>query len=133
MKALYIIHPGSLVRLVLAAAKKFLSAKFWRKVIYFEDVNDIYQYIPRDQISFSNSVTRYNSTKNPTTPIFGSPLAIVLQIDKREKEEVPKIVTDCIEYLQNYLNVEGLFRKSGENRAIKELMLSYDLRKFYIF
>jgi len=131
LKALFIIHPTTMVRFVLGVVRPFISAKFWRKLEYIEDIQKLYNYMGQDQIRIPNSVIRFNAKKFPPLPSFGSPLAAILAADGN-LQGIPKIVEDCIEYLSegDRLSLEGIFRKSGENTMIKQLMQAYDNREY---
>jgi hypothetical protein len=56
LKALYIVHPGFWVRTMTKLFKPFISQKFWQKLIYVEDIHDIYRFISKDQIKFPEVV-----------------------------------------------------------------------------
>lgn len=43
LKAAYIIHASTLVRMTLKLFKPFISSKFWKKLVYIDQVTDIYQ------------------------------------------------------------------------------------------
>eukprot|EP00012_Vannella_robusta_P000349 CAMPEP_0206187968 /NCGR_PEP_ID=MMETSP0166-20121206/3316_1 /ASSEMBLY_ACC=CAM_ASM_000260 /TAXON_ID=95228 /ORGANISM="Vannella robusta, Strain DIVA3 518/3/11/1/6" /LENGTH=418 /DNA_ID=CAMNT_0053603649 /DNA_START=249 /DNA_END=1501 /DNA_ORIENTATION=+ len=128
LKALFIIHATTVVRLVLRLVKPFISVKFWKKLTYIDDINDIYEYIDREQITFPNSVIRFNAKKFRPPPMFGSLLSTILE-SENNVNGIPHMVESSFAYLRNYLHVEGLFRVSGENALIKELVLSYNLRE----
>ena len=45
LKAAYIIHASTMVRVTLKLFKPFISNKFWKKLVYIDQVTDIYQVL----------------------------------------------------------------------------------------
>ena len=90
-----------------------------------EDINHVYRSIDRDQITFPNYVIRYNAKYSRPKPIFGTSLVSVLETE-RNPDGIPQVIQDCIEYLQDYMTVEGLFRQSGESAKIDRIAKAYN-------
>jgi len=100
LKAVYIIHASTIVRMTLKLFKPFLSSKFWKKLVYIEEVTDIYrvrlhpsphhhhhlappshsfyltvsQYIRPDQLTLPDEVLTYKR-ESRASPLFGINLA----------------------------------------------------------
>ncbi|XP_012268555.1 rho GTPase-activating protein 1 isoform X1 [Athalia rosae] len=140
LKALYLVHPTILIRFVWQLFKPIISAKFGRKMMYVNYLEDLARHINLDQLCIPQLVlqhdeqlmikNRKNLPVNPAptpiaTPIpttqFGASLQFIN--DNNGGEMIPPIVTQCIEFLDtpDALETEGLFRRSANVTVIKEL------------
>lgn len=81
LKTLYIIHPNRWIRGLLKLSRPFISAKFWKKVVSVDNIDDIYKTIDQTEIQFPNYVIRYNSKVNSRAPVFGASLSEILKIE----------------------------------------------------
>lgn len=125
MKSLYIVHPNFWIKMTVKLCRPFISSKFWKKLVYVEDISTVYRTIDRDQIEFPDFVIRHNSKVNNRPPVFGATLVQVLNIE-HSKTGVPEVVEKCVAYLYHYVDVEGIFRKSGGAAFIDELRKSFN-------
>jgi hypothetical protein len=50
LKQLYIVHPSWFVRAVFKFFSTFVSSKFWQKLHYVYEINDLFKFIQRDQV-----------------------------------------------------------------------------------
>jgi len=98
LKALYIIHPNFSIKLVFKVFKPFVSAKFWKKLVYIEDITTIYQFIERDQLLLDETVFIHNATIVKPKPVFGAPLHEVVA-HYPSLSGLPPIVEKSIEYV----------------------------------
>jgi len=128
LKSLFIIHPTFWIKTTFKLFKPFISSKFWSKLNYVEQANDIYRYIHRDQIQLPNVVHQYEIEKAKTEPIFGIPLAEVMKRPDHQQLEVPIVVEKCVKYLleKKAGNVQGIFRLSGSNVRVQQLRKEFD-------
>jgi len=125
LKTLYIVHPNRLLRATLILMRPFVSNKFWKKVVFIDDLSDIYKSIAPSQITIPNYVVRYNIQIHSRPPVFGATLADILMIE-HSNTGVPEVVTKCVSFLRDYMDVQGLFRQSGLSSHIAELKNAFD-------
>eukprot|EP01102_Stenamoeba_stenopodia_P010133 TRINITY_DN3020_c0_g1_i1.p1 TRINITY_DN3020_c0_g1~~TRINITY_DN3020_c0_g1_i1.p1 ORF type:complete len:726 (+),score=187.57 TRINITY_DN3020_c0_g1_i1:179-2356(+) len=126
LKALYIIHPNFSIKLVFKVFKPFVSAKFWKKLVYIEDLTAIFQYIERDQLMLPETVFMHNATIVKPKPMFGIPLHEVVA-HYPSVSGLPPVVEKSIEYvLKRATHVEGIFRMSGTQTLVDELKRAFD-------
>jgi len=105
--------------------KLFLSNIFKKKPKTKDDAPPIPKS-PRFHSSFLGNGSFLGSKTNEDEwkgKYFGAPLEAIL---KRDKAELPKLVTKIIERLEEEINTEGIFRQSGNNTRINELRKLYD-------
>ncbi|KAL6073521.1 Rho GTPase-activating protein 1 [Balamuthia mandrillaris] len=127
LKALYIVHPTWFVKATLKLCKPFISNKFWKKLVYIDNVTDIYQYIKPDQISFPDFVLSYRRRRGDfARPIFGVPLEEAV-IRTTTHSGLPVVCERAFQALDAAaLETEGLFRISGSNADINDLKKRFD-------
>jgi len=127
IKALYLVHPSLWTKTVFLVMKPLLSQKFWRKLIYIEKVEQIYEYIDPTQITFSRDVYLYEELRDKINiKVFGVALDTLLA-RKDQAMGIPSFVEQAITYLDNNsLEAEGLFRMSGDAVEMRELQQQID-------
>lgn len=113
------------MRATLTLLRPFVSNKFWKKVVYIENIEDIYKSIDRSQITFPNYVIRYNTKINSRPPTFGSSIQQVLKTE-HSKTNIPDVVQKSIAFLHKCYHVEGLFRHSGLVSHIDDLKQAFN-------
>jgi len=127
IKALYLVHPSLWTKTVFLVMKPLLSQKFWKKLIYIDTVDQIYQYVERSQITFSRDVYLYEELRDKINiKVFGMSLDTLLA-RKDQAIGIPSFVEQAITYLDNYgLEAEGLFRMSGDVTEMKIMQQQID-------
>lgn len=45
LKQLYIVKPSKWLKFILYCFRPFISAKFWKKLMYVDDINGVYKYL----------------------------------------------------------------------------------------
>lgn len=129
LKALYILHPTLSVRAVLKLFKPFISQKFWQKVIYLHEVNDVYKYIHRDQIKLPN-IAFQTKSKEQTKVVFGVSIEEVISRPDHVSLglEIPIVVHQTTRYLLDHkaASIEGIFRLSGNLQQVQNMKKQYD-------
>eukprot|EP01117_Protostelium_nocturnum_P012309 TRINITY_DN4530_c0_g1_i3.p1 TRINITY_DN4530_c0_g1~~TRINITY_DN4530_c0_g1_i3.p1 ORF type:complete len:485 (+),score=157.96 TRINITY_DN4530_c0_g1_i3:89-1543(+) len=128
LKSLYIIHPTLWVKGTLRFFKPFISSKFWQKLVYIEEVNDIYKYIRKDQLKLPDFVTQFSRSSKKFVPVFGASLEEVMNRADHENHQVPIVVEKSIQYLMNTNanTVQGIFRLSGSTQTVQQLRKDFD-------
>ncbi|XP_031771452.1 rho GTPase-activating protein 1 isoform X3 [Apis florea] len=140
LKALYLVHPTNFIRIVWQIFKPAISAKFGRKMMYVNYLEELAQYINLDQLIIPPQVIEHNEqlmlknkknlpTSPPqstvTTPVgttqFGASLTFIKE--NNNGDPIPPIVRQCIEFLDmpDALETEGIFRRSANVAVVKEL------------
>lgn len=93
MKALYVIHPTFWDKhTVKLYFKSLVSNKFWQKLHWIEQLNDLYQYVDPEEITLPEVVWKMK-------PIFGSPLEEVFARPDHSRNVVPSVVEVSVKYL----------------------------------
>jgi len=129
LSALYIVHPTFWVKCTLRLCRPFVSSKFWRKVTYVSHIEDLYKYVPKEQVFFPDAVLKFRERKRKCRPIFGMPLsAAIKQNLENEASGLPLIVEKALAFVNkpSVIIVEGIFRKSGKQSEVDELRKAFD-------
>eukprot|EP01027_Heterolobosea_sp_BB2_P016239 GEZU01023132.1.p1 GENE.GEZU01023132.1~~GEZU01023132.1.p1 ORF type:complete len:597 (-),score=205.12 GEZU01023132.1:12-1802(-) len=144
MKRLFIIHPTFWLKVIFRLFKPFVSGKFWKKVVYFDNVAKLFDYIDQSQISLPPDVLQYDimvnkktksaaeggsssSQKSATTSIFGVALEELMSRPSQSGQDVPYIVSKTVAWLEeNALDVEGIFRIPGSVNHINKYKELFD-------
>jgi len=128
LKALYIVHPSFWIKATFKFFRPFISNKFWQKLLYIEDINDIYKYIGRNSITLPKIVFDHLTGGNKKDAIFGTPLDEILGRPDHTDYEIPIVVDKCIKYFKEKEanNVQGIFRLSAGATMIQELKKAFD-------
>lgn len=128
LKALYVVHPTFWVKGLTKLFKPFVSAKFWQKLIYIEEINEIHRFISKDQIKFPEVVYKYVASKQKGDPIFGASIEEVLARPDHEDLQVPIVVAKCAKFLKESkpTDLQGIFRLSGQISEIQRLRKEFD-------
>ncbi|XP_012279356.1 rho GTPase-activating protein 1 [Orussus abietinus] len=140
LKALYLVHPTNFIKIVWQIFKPAISAKFGRKVMYVNYLEELAQYINLDQLIIPQQVIEHDeqlTAKNKKNSLASSPSSVVatpvgttqfgatLQFIKENNDgdPIPPIVRQCVEFLDtpDALETEGIFRRSANVTVIKEL------------
>ncbi|XP_001604462.2 rho GTPase-activating protein 1 [Nasonia vitripennis] len=140
LKALYLVHPTNFIRIVWQLFKPAISAKFGRKMMYVNYLDELAQYINLDQLIIPQQVIEHdeqlmlkNKKNLPTspppssiaTPVGTTQFGASLQFIKENNrgDPIPPIVRQCVEFLDtpDALETEGIFRRSANVAVVKEL------------
>ncbi|XP_066585803.1 rho GTPase-activating protein 1 isoform X1 [Prorops nasuta] len=140
LKALYLVHPTNFIRIVWKILKPAISAKFGKKMMYVNYLEELAQYVNLDQLIIPSQVLEHNeqlmiknrknlpSSPPPSsvaTPVSTTQFGTNLQFIKENNngDPIPPIVRQCIEFLDtpDALETEGLFRRSANVAVVKEL------------
>uniref|UniRef100_A0A7E4V4V0 Rho GTPase-activating protein 68F n=1 Tax=Panagrellus redivivus TaxID=6233 RepID=A0A7E4V4V0_PANRE len=141
LKALFLVHPSTLIRVIWNIFKPFISLKFERKVHYVNYLHELNSTIRIAQLNLPQviidhdlslvSASKHQSFFNrnagaesnqPLRPTqqFGAPLEFILE--QNPDYMIPPIVVALLEFLRNHgMEVEGIFRRSAEVNAIQRL------------
>jgi hypothetical protein len=144
LKALFLVHPSTFIRIVWNIFKPFISLKFERKVHYVNYLHELNTYIRIAQLNLpqviidhdmslvSTSKTFFGRTPPPLPPRPTQQFNVSLEfiLENHPDYMVPPLVVSLIEFLRNYgLEVEGIFRRSAELNAITRLQERINLGK----
>ncbi|XP_015609237.1 rho GTPase-activating protein 1 isoform X2 [Cephus cinctus] len=140
LKALYLVHPTNFIRIVWQIFKPAISAKFGRKMMYVNYLEELAQYINLDQLIIPLQVLEHDEQlmiKNKRcVPTSTAPTAVVTPIgttqfgaslqfikENNNNDPIPPIVRQCVEFLDtpDALETEGIFRRSANVAVVKEL------------
>lgn len=105
------MHPTFWIKTTFKLFRPFLSQKFWQKLVYINEINELYKYIHRDQISLPSIVYQYGVDKQKLEPIFGAPLVEVLERPDHVDADVPIIVSKSVKYLMDHKG-NSIFQKN---------------------
>ncbi|XP_068632603.1 rho GTPase-activating protein 1-like [Battus philenor] len=151
LKALYLVHPTNLIRIVWQMLRPAISVKFGHKIMYVNSLLELQRHINLEKISIPETVLQYDkkiSEKNskgtsskekqeqkdpkscrkdslspPVTQQFGVSLQFIRENNSEMVDSIPPVVRQCIEFLSHpdALETEGIFRRSANISEIKEL------------
>ncbi|XP_027622556.1 LOW QUALITY PROTEIN: rho GTPase-activating protein 8 [Tupaia chinensis] len=147
LKALYVVHPTSFVKVLWTIFKPLISHKFGKKVTYFNSLSELREHLPYDQLAVPPEVVRYQEqlrslhrgqplppakTPPPRPPLPTQQFGVSLQYlkDKNGGELIPPVLRFTVTYLrQKGLRTEGLFRRSASVQTIQEIQRLYNQGK----
>ncbi|PRP85319.1 RhoGAP domain-containing protein [Planoprotostelium fungivorum] len=129
LKSLYIIHAPMWIKGIMRMFKPFISAKFWQKLVYVEDVNTIYKYIHKDQLMLPDFVIHHQTGGKKVSKVFGVTLGEVMGRPDHDSHKIPIVVERSVQYLYRcHANtIQGIFRLSGSSQQIQALRKKFDL------
>nr|CAI5848506.1 unnamed protein product [Callosobruchus analis] len=138
LKALYLVHPTSFLKIVSQIFRPLISAKFGKKLNYINRLKELNELVPIEKLDIPEEVIEHDKKLGGEVPlptavdhIFEPTLptqqfGVTLQyIRDYYKSVLPPVVKQCVEYLDqpDALETEGLFRRSANAvkvRALKE-------------
>lgn len=140
IKALFVVHPSSTIKLIWATLAKVLSPKFSRKLFYITRLHDLAEYVHLDQIDIPKEVMEHDvqissqvknvaskapsvfyatPTEIPKTQQFGVSLSWMKE--NNDGECIPPVMSTSVKFLrENALEVEGIFRRSANMKTVKD-------------
>nr|XP_058164898.1 rho GTPase-activating protein 8 isoform X1 [Dasypus novemcinctus] len=147
LKALYIVHPTSFVKVLWNIFKPLISHKFGKKVTYLNSLSELREHLKSDQLLVPPEVVRYDEklqnllrgrppppakTPPPRPPLPTQQFGVSLQYlkDKNKGELIPPVLRFTVTYLREKgLRTEGLFRRSASAQAVREVQRLYNQGK----
>uniref|UniRef100_A0A7N9CD02 Rho GTPase activating protein 8 n=1 Tax=Macaca fascicularis TaxID=9541 RepID=A0A7N9CD02_MACFA len=147
LKALYVVHPTSFIKVLWNIFKPLISHKFGKKVTYFNYLSELHEHLKYDQLIIPPEVLRYDEklqslhegrmppptkTPPPRPPLPTQQFGVSLQYlkDKNQGELVPPVLRFTVTYLrQKGLRTEGLFRRSASVQTVREIQRLYNQGK----
>lgn len=142
IKALFVVHPSSTIKLIWATIAKIASPKFSRKLCYVTRLEDLAEYVHLDQIDVPVQVAEYDkqissqvrngSSKQPSGVFYATPdeipktqqfgVSLSWMRENNNGECIPPVVSTSVEFLrETALEVEGIFRRSGNIAIVKDI------------
>nr|CAB90248.1 hypothetical protein [Homo sapiens] len=147
LKALYVVHPTSFIKVLWNILKPLISHKFGKKVIYFNYLSELHEHLKYDQLVIPPEVLRYDEklqslhegrtppptkTPPPRPPLPTQQFGVSLQYlkDKNQGELIPPVLRFTVTYLREKgLRTEGLFRRSASVQTVREIQRLYNQGK----
>ncbi|XP_050431991.1 rho GTPase-activating protein 1 isoform X3 [Adelges cooleyi] len=143
LKALYLVHPTSFIKVVWQLFKAVISVKFGKKIMYVNHLQELKQFIDLDQLNIPLSVLEHDEQlmkklnkgrasqqieleeEEKPEPLATQQFGVSLQFIKANNngEIIPPLVRQCVEYLSqpDALETEGLFRRSTNITKVRDL------------
>ncbi|XP_067945590.1 rho GTPase-activating protein 8-like isoform X2 [Watersipora subatra] len=127
MKALYIVHPTTFIKVLWNILRPFLSAKFGKKIMYVNYLHELGSHVNLHQLNIPEAVKDHDvfllakhqpdihPTSIITAPLDTQQFGVSLEFIKHQNkgQVIPRVVTDCINYIETIgLETEGIFRRS---------------------
>ncbi|XP_036153869.1 rho GTPase-activating protein 8 isoform X2 [Myotis myotis] len=110
LKALYVVHPTSFIKVLWTVFKPLISHKFGKKVTYFNYLSELREHLRCDQLAIPPEVVRLR--------------------DKNQGELIPPVLRFTVTYLREKgLRTEGLFRRSASVQTVREVQRLYNQGK----
>lgn len=139
LKKLYVVHPTYFIRILWACVRKFTSEKFSKKLVYVSSVRELKSYL-NINIKLPENITEFDEKTNGgryaildknknlnekaiETAQFGVSLKFIIE-HSTCLYYIPPIVRTCVDHLSSsdeFLETEGIFRRSGNFSKINEL------------
>ncbi|XP_074026716.1 rho GTPase activating protein at 68F isoform X6 [Leptinotarsa decemlineata] len=137
LKALYLVHPTSFLKIVSQIFRPLISAKFGKKLNYIQKLKELDELIPIEKLDIPNEVKEHDKKLwgGCSTPQLSSDSPFELTSPKQQfgvtlqhirdnyDVTIPPIVKQCVDFLDtpDALETEGLFRRSANALKIKSL------------
>jgi Rho GTPase-activating protein 1 len=127
LKQLFIIQPTFFVKTVFGLFRPFISSKFWKKLVYIDDIKQqLSKYMNIQQLMLPDDVLqstlKRSGAKADEHQIFGVKLEEVMLHPLNKDKKVPFIVEKALLYVEQHgLQTEGIFRLSGNSNKIQEM------------
>ncbi|KLO09943.1 RhoGAP-domain-containing protein [Schizopora paradoxa] len=134
LKRLYIVHSSFFSKMLFSLAGAVISPKFFRKITYIDTLSALSDHVPLTQIDIPPAVykenlkheTEINTPSASHSRMFGIPLDELMGFDG-EKDGLPRVVRDCIQFLrESGLEEEGLFRRSPNSVLLRQVREAYN-------
>ncbi|XP_074247269.1 rho GTPase-activating protein 8 isoform X2 [Saimiri boliviensis] len=147
LKALYVVHPTSFIKVLWSLFKPLISHKFGKKVTYVNSLSELREHLKCEQLTVPPEVLRYDEklqrlhegrpppsakTPPPRPPLPTQQFGVSLQYlkDKNQGELIPPVLRFTVTYLREKgLRTEGLFRRSASVQTIREVQRLYNQGK----
>ncbi|XP_071465500.1 rho GTPase-activating protein 8 [Marmota flaviventris] len=147
LKALYVVHPTSFIKVLWKLFKPLISHKFGKKVTYCSSLRELREHLQCDQLPIPQEVLRYDEklrdlhrglpppdTKKPPPrpPLPTQQFGVSLQYlrDKNQGALIPPVLRLTVTYLREKgLRTEGLFRRSASAQTVRQVQRLYDQGK----
>lgn len=140
LKALYVVHPTSFIKVVYRIFSPILSYKFGQKMIYIRSLSELSQHVDIRQISIPGSVLEYdsklvisfsarNASPDIMRPIETSQFGVTLAFLKanNDGQVVPRALFQCVDHVrQSCMSVEHIFRRSVPVSMVTEVSALYN-------
>ncbi len=142
LKRLYIVHPTFWVRTSFKLFRPFLSAKFWRKLTYIDNVEELDKTIDRSEITLPRVALQHITAAQPAQRVMGVPLAEVCarqalngaaSSSERSGFQLPFFLEQSLLFLRGHAKTDGILRLSGSILEIKKLSAALDEGQFDVF
>lgn len=139
LKALYVVHPSSFIKVLWNLFRPLISHKFGRKVTYCSSLRELREHLQCDQLLIPPEVLRYDEKLRdlhrglpppptrkppPRPPLPTQQFGVSLQYlrDKNQGELIPPVLRLTVTYLREKgLRTEGLFRRSASAQAVRQV------------
>ncbi|XP_015378942.1 PREDICTED: rho GTPase-activating protein 1 [Diuraphis noxia] len=142
LKALYLVHPTGFIKVVWQLFRAVISAKFGRKIMYVNHLQELKLFMDLDQLIIPAPVLDHDEqlmkklnkrkvspveqeTEQKSEPLPTQQFGVSLQFIKanNDGEIIPPLVRKCVEYLSlpDALETEGLFRRSANINHLRDL------------
>jgi len=142
LKALYLVHPTSFIRIVWNLFKPFISAKFEQKLHYVNYLKELRQVVHMEQLQLPSAITEHDANlvkiaeakkvahsmsnlslaDQQPLPTFQFGVTLQFIMENHPGHEIPPVVDDLLAYLRaSALNVEGIFRRSANLTLLRDV------------
>ncbi|KAM5289170.1 rho GTPase-activating protein 8 [Ctenodactylus gundi] len=147
LKALYVVHPTSFLKVLWNIFKPLISHKFGKKVTYFSYLSELHEHLQCDQLPIPPEVLRHDEqlrslhrgqpppatkTPPPRPPLPTQQFGVSLQYlkEKNQGELIPPVLRLTVTYLREKgLHTEGLFRRSASAPTVRQVQRLLDQGK----
>ncbi|XP_010632647.1 rho GTPase-activating protein 8 [Fukomys damarensis] len=149
LKALYVVHPTSFIKVLWNLFRPLISHKFGKKVTYFSYLSELREHLQYeyDQLPIPPEVLRHDEklrslhegrpqpsakTPPPRPPLPTQQFGVSLQYlrEKNQGELIPPVLRLTVTYLREKgLHTEGLFRRSASAQTVRQVQRLLDQGK----
>lgn len=141
LKALYIVHPTTFVKILWQFLRPLISSKLNKKVTYCNTLIELASHIDLETLQIPEMVKHYDSTLKTSSLRHQNPsinsnidegkfqqfkVSLELIAANNEGDCVPLCLKEAVVFLRKNLEEEGIFRKSGNAERIRQIKRLYN-------
>lgn len=139
LKALFLVHSTSFIRMVMKLFYPFISTKFGKKIHQITRLDELAAHIRLDQLDIPEEVWKHDKeikTQAPSNSIFHTTLeesktkqfgVSISDLRERSDEPIPVAVKTTIEFITDKaLDIEGIFRRSAQANVLEDAVQTFN-------
>ncbi|RNA02234.1 rho GTPase-activating 8 [Brachionus plicatilis] len=137
LKALYVVHPSVLFKVLWQVIRPLISSKFNKKVTYCSTLAELGAHIDLNILKIHPEIRIHDASLKPRKssvsieqvqfgPFQQFKVSLQKIADENKGDPIPLCLKEGFIFLRKNIDEEGIFRKSGSYERIKEIQNLYN-------